>query len=161
MGVAEPNAMAELAHELLDNVRSQSQLCELPACTLRQCASPATIGHRQSFHVLLEVEIEEFEDEVEFVTIRMDNVEQSNDVGVSHLLEKRDLSDGGGRDTLIFGFEADLLEGNNAIVVGKVSGLVNDAVCSCARRVRLELLGGVLEKEPLGHVPSPIFSSFW
>lgn len=66
------------------------------------------------------------------MTVGMNNVEQSNDVGVAHLLEERDLPDGGAGDALIVGFEADLLEGDNAAVVGEIAGLVNDTVSTCS-----------------------------
>lgn len=130
MGVAEADAMAELIHELLDDLGAQAQVCELVTGARGQSAASTAIRHRQSLHVLLEVEIEEFADEIELVTVGVNNVKQADNVGVSHLLEQRDFADGGRGDALIFGFKSDLLEGNDAIVVKAVECLVNDAICT-------------------------------
>ena len=62
------------------------------------------------------------------MAIGVDDVEQLDDVGVAHLLQQGDLTDGGTRDTLIFSFKADLLQRYYATAVGKVPGLVDDAV---------------------------------
>jgi hypothetical protein len=58
----------------------------------------------------------------------MDDIEQANNVGVSHLLEERDFADGGTGDTFIFSFEADLLQGDNSTAIGKVSSFVDNTV---------------------------------
>ena len=55
-----------------------------------------------------------------------------DDVVVVHLLEERDLADGGGRDALILGLQTDLLERDNALVGGaQVKSLVNNTVRTC------------------------------
>jgi hypothetical protein len=59
-------------------------------------------------HVLLQVEVHEFEDEHEF-RLGVDNVVEANDVGMLELLHEGDLADGGGGRTLL-GVEVDLLE---------------------------------------------------
>jgi hypothetical protein len=59
----------------------------------------------------------------------MDDVEQTHDVGVVHILEQRDLADSGGRDAFIFSFQADLLESDDAVVFGgEVLGFVYDSI---------------------------------
>lgn len=65
------------------------------------------------------------------MAIGMDNVEETHDVWVIHLLEEGNLTDGGGWDTLIFSLEADLLESYNASIVEEVASLVNDTISSC------------------------------
>jgi hypothetical protein len=57
----------------------------------------------------------------------VDDVEQAHDVDVVHLLEERYLADGGARDALVLGLEADLLEGDG-LVVNEVGGAVYDAI---------------------------------
>lgn len=118
--VAELDAVAELAHELLDDGGAQAQVRQLPTSALGQRLASATIGYGQGLHVLLEVEIEEFEDEVQLVAIGVDDVEQADDVGISHLLEQGDLSDGRGRDALVLSLEANFLQGDDSVVVQTV-----------------------------------------
>ena len=66
------------------------------------------------------------------MAVGVHDVEQADDVGVAHLFEQGDFADGGGGDALIFGFEADLLEGDDALVGGsEVAGFVDYAVSSC------------------------------
>ena len=62
------------------------------------------------------------------MAVGVHNVEQAKDIGIVHLFEKGDFADGGGGDAFIFGFEADLLEGDDAVVGEKVAGLVDHAV---------------------------------
>ena len=100
--------------------------------TLRQRLATTTLADRQSLHVLLQIHVQVLEDEVELVAVGVDNVEEARDVGVVHFLEKRDLANGSGRDTLIFGFEANLLESDNALIgSGQVEGFVNNTVRAC------------------------------
>lgn len=66
------------------------------------------------------------------MAVRVDDVEQAHDIGVVHFLEKRDLADGSGRDSLILSLEADLLEGDNTLIgSAQVEGLVDNTVCAC------------------------------
>lgn len=61
----------------------------------------------------------------------MDDVKKAHDVWVVHFLEEGDFADCSGGDALVFSFEADLLEGNDAVVLcGEVAGLVNDSICA-------------------------------
>lgn len=63
--------------------------------------------------------------------IGMDDVEQSNNVGISHLLQERDFADGSTGDAFILSFEADLLQGDNSTAIGKVPSFVDDTVGTC------------------------------
>lgn len=100
--------------------------------TLGQGLATTTLADRQSLHIFLQIHVQILEDEVEFVAIGVDNVEEAHNVWVIHFLEKRDLANGSGRDTLIFGFEADLLEGDNALIgSAQVEGFVNNTVRAC------------------------------
>jgi len=48
-----------------------------------------------------------------------------------HLLEQRDLSNGCGRDAFILGFQANLLERDDALIgCGEIKGFVDDSVCA-------------------------------
>lgn len=62
------------------------------------------------------------------MAVGVHNVEQADNVGIPHLLEEGDLADGGAGDSFILSLEADLLEGDDATIVGEVSGLVDDTV---------------------------------
>lgn len=133
MAVAVSDALAKLAHELLDDILAQSQVVQAGACTFGQGLTPTSIADGKSLHVLLQIKVEELEDKVQLmalVAVGVDNVEETHNVGVAHLLEQGDFADGGGGNTLIFGFEADLFERNNAPVVEQVAGLVDDTIRS-------------------------------
>ena len=136
MGVAVAHPLAQLHHELLDHVRVHDQLLTSQARALWQSLASATIADWQRLHVLLQIEVEELEDEVELVAVGVHDVQQADDVGVVHLLEQRDLANGGRRDALILGFEADLLERDDALVLCcEVAGLVDNSVGSWLRSV--------------------------
>ena len=128
VAMAVAHTRAQLAHELLDHGLSQPQPVQLSSGAFGQRLAPAALADRQRFHVLLEVEVEEFEDEIELVAVGMDDIKETHDGRVPHLFEQRDLSDGGRRDTLIFGLEANLLQGNNAAAIVEVAGFVNNAI---------------------------------
>ena len=100
--------------------------------TLRQRLAATTLADGKSLHVLLQIHVQILEDEVELVAVGVDDVEEAHDVRVVHFLEKRDLTNGSGRDTFIFGFEADLLEGDNALIgSAQVEGFVDNTVRAC------------------------------
>lgn len=103
--------------------------------TFRQRLATTTLADRQSLHVLLQIHVQVLEDEVELVAVGVDDVEEAHDVGVVHFLEKRDLANGSGRNTFIFGFKTDLLEGDNALVgSAQVEGFVDNTVRACEGR---------------------------
>lgn len=63
------------------------------------------------------------------MTVGVHDVEEADNVGVVHLLEQRDLANGCGRDALVLCLETDLLESNNALVLGgKIASFVDDSV---------------------------------
>jgi hypothetical protein len=103
MGVAVSNALHQLSHELLHHVGSQSEILQGGPRAFRKRLTPSTLVHRQRLHVLLEIEIKEFEDKVELVTVGMYDVEEADNVGVVHLLQEGDFPDSGAGDALIFG----------------------------------------------------------
>lgn len=99
----------------------------------------------------------------------MDDVEQTNNVGISHLLQERDFADGGTGDALIFSFEADFLQGDNSAAIGKVSSFVDDTVGTWkvsalgfreGKACGVKITGQASQGLSV-HVPSPIFSNFW
>ena len=63
-------------------------------------------------HVLLQIIVAVFEDEVELV-LRVDNFFQLNDVGVLQALQEGDLADGSARNAVVFFLELDFLESDN------------------------------------------------
>ena len=100
--------------------------------TLGEWLASATLRDGEGFHVFLQVQIQEFEDKIEFVAVSVHDVEEADDVGIAHLFEKGDLADGCGGDAFIFGFEADLLEGDDALVGSRqVAGFVDHPVRPC------------------------------
>jgi hypothetical protein len=128
VAVAIADACTQLAHELLDHSGAQTHVLQLCAGAFGEGLAAAAVGDGQSLHVLFQVEIEELKDQVQLVTLGVDYVIEPDDGGVTHFLEERDLANGGGRHTLIFGFEADLLQGDNAPAIVKVAGFVDDAI---------------------------------
>ena len=128
VAMAVANAGAKLAHELLDHGITETKATQIDIGTLRKSLATTAVLNRQGLHVLLQVEVQELEDEVEFVAIGMNNVEQTDDVGVAHLLEEGDLSDGSAGNTLILGLETDFLQSYNATTIGKIPSFIDDTV---------------------------------
>lgn len=135
VAVAVADALAQLAHELSDDSIAQAQPAQRGAGSLWQGLAATAVGNGQRLHVLLEIQVEELKDEVQLVAVGVDNVEETHDVGVAHLLEQRDLADGGRRNTLVLGLEPDLLERNNATIVEEIARLVNHSVGSWCSHV--------------------------
>jgi hypothetical protein len=99
--------------------------------TLWQRLASSTLADWQSLHVFLQIQVEVFKHEVQLMPVGVHNVEQTHDVRVAHLLEERDLANGGGRHAFVLGLQPDLLQGDDAVVGrGQVARLVHDAVCA-------------------------------
>lgn len=62
------------------------------------------------------------------MAIGMDDVQQLDNVGVLHFLEKRDFADGGAGNALIFSLQSDLLQSDNSVWMVQLAGLVDDTV---------------------------------
>lgn len=133
MTVTVANTLDELAHELLDHGLSETKPVHVETRAVGQSLPTPTLADRQSFHVLLQVKVEKLKDEVKLVAIGVDDVEEAHDVGVTHLLQERNLADRSRGNTFIFGFETNLLQRNNAAIVGKIAGFVDDTIGSCQR----------------------------
>lgn len=174
VAVAVTDALNKLCHEFLDHRFSQSNPVYIQAGAVWECLAPSTFAHRKSFHVFLEVEVEEFEDEVELVAVRVNNVQQPYDVGIIHLLEQGDLADRCAGHSLIFGLESYLLQGDDSVGVGEFAGFVHHTIrpyveqksVSITQFPAMGILEGVtwirlINGERLVYVPSPIFSIFW
>lgn len=129
VAVAVPDALDELGHELLDHCLSQAHVQGHQRSIWKGFAA-ATFADWKSLHVLFEIEVKEFEDEVQLVAICVDNIEEPHNVWIFHLLEQGDFPNGGARDTLIFSLEADLLQGDDTVGVAEFTGLVDNAVGS-------------------------------
>lgn len=126
VAVTVADTLNQLCHELFYHSVAQTQVCHHRP--IRESLATATLADRQSLHVFLEIEVEEFHDKVEFVAVDMDKVQQLDNVGILHLLEKRDLADGGTGNALILGLETNLLQGHNSIGVVEFTGLVDHTV---------------------------------
>jgi hypothetical protein len=158
MRVAVPHALAQLDHELLDHGVVHDQRLARQPRTLGQRLAPPALANGQRLHVLLQVAVKELEDEVQLVAVGVHDVEQADNVRVVHLLEERDFADRRRRDALIFGLEADLLERDDALVLGReVLGLVDDSIRAWTRVSGAFTRYNVMLKA----APSPIFSIFW
>lgn len=125
------DAFAEVKHEFSHDLVTHAERTDGCRRSSGKRLAAASVSHRQGVHVLLEVKVEKFKDEIQLVTICVDNVEQVDDIRVVHLPEDRDLADGCAGDALVLGLEADLLEGHEAAIVRQVPGFVDDAVSSC------------------------------
>lgn len=134
VSVAVSDTLAQLAHELLDHLISKSETSKLWSGALWEWLSTSSFTDWQGLHVLLQVEVEELKNEVKLVAIGVDDVKKADDVWVVHLLEKGNLTDGGGWNTLILSLKADLLESDNASVVEEIAGLVNNSVGTWLQR---------------------------
>lgn len=128
MRVAVPDAIAQLHHKLANDTFTETMVREVRRRTLRESFASSAVAHRQRLHILFQIHIEELKDEVELVAVGMNDVEESYDVGVAHLLEQGDFPNGGAGNTLIFGFETNLLERYYASPVLEISSLVDDTV---------------------------------
>jgi hypothetical protein len=171
VGVAIANTGAKLVHELLDHCLAETHVASAAVhAALGQGLSTASLRDGQRLHVLFQIQVEVFKDEVQLVAVGVDNVEQAHNVGIAHLLEERNLADGSRRHTFILGFQTDLLECDDAVVGGaEVAGFVNNTVCACNTMVSSETqcerptsYGPRSERRRVGQdSPSPIFSIFW
>lgn len=112
--VAVTDTLNQLSHKLLNHSVAQA---EIHHGAIGQSLAASTLAHGKSLHVFLQIEIQEFKDQVQLVAIGVDDVVQLDNVGVAHFLEERDFTDGGTGNTLIFGFETDLLESNDTVGV--------------------------------------------
>lgn len=127
VAVAVTDPFHQLGHELLDHCISQTQVLAHRRAVGKGFAT-STLTDRKSLHVFLQIKVEEFEDEIEFVTIGMDDIEELDDVGVVHLLQQGDLPNGGAGDAFILGLQANLLQGDDPIGMGELASLVNNTV---------------------------------
>lgn len=122
------DAKGQLDHELHDHVWSHAHRVQLLAAALGKLLVSATVRERERLHVLLQVQVEELKDQVEFVAIGVDDVVEVDDVRIIHFLEKGDLANGSARDALVLGFQADLLQCDHTVWMGQIASLVDDTV---------------------------------
>lgn len=74
MAVTIPHPLAQLTHKLLHHLIPQPQPAHLGPRALRQRLAAATFTDRQRFHVFLQITVQEFEDEVQFVAVGVHDV---------------------------------------------------------------------------------------
>lgn len=123
------NSLDQLGHKFLHHGIAQSHVpAEVGA--IREDFTASTLTDRKSLHILFEVEVQEFEHEIELVAVGMDNVQQSHDVRIVHFFQQGDFTDRRAGNALIFRLQSDLLQGDNAVGMGELAGLVNDAIRS-------------------------------
>lgn len=129
--VAKLDALAELFHPLLNHVGAEAEGAQSVAGVFREGLAAAALLLGQAFHELLEIHVEKFKDQIELMAVGVYNIEQTDYVLVLHLLQQRNLADGGRRDTLIIGFEANFLQSDYFPLVGKIPSLVDNTISSC------------------------------
>ena len=127
VGMAKSDPLDQLAHELFHNRTAQAVSRRLP--TLGNIFHALLPIH---LHVLFEIHVQELEDEIELVSVGVNDVQETDNGRVLHLFEEGDLPDGCTWDAFIFCFKADLLEGDDSRGMGEVSGFVHDTICTCA-----------------------------
>lgn len=127
VAVAVTDPFHQLGHELLDHCISQTQSLAHRR-TIGEGFATSTLTDRKSLHVFLQIEIEEFEDEIEFVAIGMNDIEELHDVGVVHLLQQGDLTNGGAGDAFVLGLQANLLQGDDTVGMGELASLVHNTI---------------------------------
>jgi hypothetical protein len=129
MAVAVSHTLEQLNHKLPDHLRTHSHGPKQLIGALGKLLSTSPLSSWNTLHVFLEIKVQEFKHEVQLVTIGVHDIEETNNVLIIHLFEQGDLANGGRGDTFIFGFEADFLESDNAVVLGgEVAGFVDDSV---------------------------------
>lgn len=133
VAVAVPNSLHDLSHEFLDHGFSQTHIRTHCGAVWKGLSAP-TFTDRKSFHVFFKIEVQEFENKVEFVAIGMHNVVKADDVGILHFFEQGNLTNGCTGDTFILCFETDLLQGDDTTGMDEFAGFVNDTVRSCEKR---------------------------
>lgn len=172
VGVTVLDALAELHHELANNTVSHAQVHQVHRCALGKSLATTTVSDGKGLHVLLEVEVEELKDEVKLVAIGVNDVKETDDVGVFQFFEEGDFADGGAGDAFILGFESNLLQGNDAAMIAQVSGFIDNSIGACSlgkryqyrRRVVQTLEHSGNEEPRLGqthlHQSFPAFDSY-
>ena len=117
MAVAVAHALDELRHETLDHGLAEPQRLQVRRRAIRQRLAAPAVRHRQRLHVLLEIQIQKLKHQVQLVPIGVHNVEQPHNVRVIHLLQQRDFANRRRGYALVFGLQADLLEGDDPVRV--------------------------------------------
>jgi hypothetical protein len=126
--VAILNALAQIEHELLDDLVVHSEVTDGGGGSSRQGLPATSISDRKGVHVLLEIQVEELHDEVELVSVCVDDVEETDDIRMVKLSQDGNLADGGARDTLVFSLETNLFESDDATVVAQIAGFVDNTI---------------------------------
>mmetsp|Transcript_12514 Transcript_12514/g.24006 ORF Transcript_12514/g.24006 Transcript_12514/m.24006 type:complete len:289 (+) Transcript_12514:217-1083(+) len=107
------------------SVTKGKSTCHLEKIRLDQCR-----GHhsRTGFHVLFQVLIEEFKHQVE-LAVFLNTVLQVDNVAVSQFAQQTNFTKSRGRNSFVFDFQTNTLEGDNLVRVA-ITGLVDDSVRS-------------------------------
>ncbi|PTD07555.1 hypothetical protein FCULG_00005563 [Fusarium culmorum] len=117
-----------IEHELFDDLVAHSQIADDSGSSSGQGFPATSVGNGQGVHVLFEIQVEKFHDEVELVSVCMDNIQEADDICMVELSQDGNLADGGAGDTLVFGLETNLFEGDDATAVAQVAGFVDDTI---------------------------------
>lgn len=117
VSVAIADSLYQLAHESLDDILSKSH----------------SLGY--SLHVFLKIKVQILKDKVKLASLSLliamvfvDNVVESDNVGVGHLLQEGNLTNGRARNSFIFNLQANLLQGDQSIVVVLVASFVDNTI---------------------------------
>ena len=122
------DTLVKMQHELLDHLFVHSQVAYGSGSSGGKGLPTSSVSNRKGVHVLFEIQVEEFHDEVELVAVCVNNIKQTDYIWVVKLSQDGNLADGGAGDALVFGLETDLFEGDDATVVTEITGFVDDTI---------------------------------
>jgi hypothetical protein len=117
-----------MQHELLDHLLAHSQVAHGGGSSSGKGLPASSVSNGKGVHVLFEIQVEKFHDEVELVAVCVNNIKQTDYIWVVELSQDGNLADGGAGDALVFGLETDLFEGDDATVVTEIAGFVDDTI---------------------------------
>lgn len=105
--VAITDAFDQLSHKLFDHGISQAHVAA-EGGAIWEDFTTSTLTDRKSLHILFEVEVQVFENEIEFVAVGMNDVQQLHDIGVVHFFQKGDFTNGRAGNAFILGLQSNL-----------------------------------------------------
>jgi hypothetical protein len=122
------NTLDQIQHKLLHDLLIHSQVSHGSGSSGGKRLSTTAVCDGERVHVLFKIKVEEFHDEVELVAVGVNNIQEADDVGVVQFSQDGNLADGGAGNAFVFGLETDLFESDNAAIVAKITGFVDNAI---------------------------------
>jgi hypothetical protein len=122
------NALNQIQHKLLHDLLAHSQVSYGRSSSSWKRLSATAVCDRERVHVLFEIKVEKFHDEVELVAVGVNNIQEADDVGVVKLSQDGNLANGGAGNAFVFGLETDLFESDDAAIVAEITGFVDNTI---------------------------------